>query len=58
MAGDLSSALQGAKLSQYEHALRELGCALASDLAELEEVDLLEIGMKKIEVKRLKRLAV
>jgi hypothetical protein len=31
---------------------------LASDLAELEEVDLLEIGMKKIEVKRLKRLAV
>jgi hypothetical protein len=56
MADDLASALQGAKLSQYEHALRELGCADAADLAEVDEAELLELGMKKIEVKRLMRL--
>jgi hypothetical protein len=56
MAGDLASALAGAKLLQYEHALRELGCVDAGDLADVEEEDLLEMGMKKIEAKRLMRL--
>jgi hypothetical protein len=42
-------------LSQYEEALRELGCADAADLAEVEEAELLELGMKRIEVKRLLR---
>jgi hypothetical protein len=35
----------------------ELGAAFTTDLADLEEQDLIEIGMKKLEVKRLLRLA-
>ena len=35
----------------------ELGAAFTIDLADLEEQDLIEIGMKKLEVKRLLRLA-
>ena len=31
---------------------RELGCELFADLADLEEQDLMELGMKKIEVTR------
>ena len=60
---NLTTALKEAKLNQYEAALRELGCAFASkeeflqDLGDLEESDLIEIGMKKIEIKRLQRLA-
>lgn len=54
---DLSEALSAAKLSHYEDALRALGCAMASDLRDLDESDLMEIGMKKIEVKRLQRLS-
>lgn len=53
----LSEVLSAAKLSQYEEALREVGCALPEDLAALEEADLCEMGMKKIEVKRLQRVA-
>ena len=53
---DLSAALASARLSQYEAALRELGCKVTEDLAELEEQDLMEIGMKKIEAKRLQRM--
>eukprot|EP01043_Picozoa_sp_COSAG02_P062599 COSAG02_NODE_8677_length_2483_cov_2.950084_2_plen_248_part_00 len=52
---DLSVALKQAKLQQYEVALRELGCAIASDLGALEESDMVEIGMKKYEIKRLQR---
>ena len=54
---DLSAALVSARLSEYEAALREFGCANVEDLADLEERDLLEIGMKKIEVKRLQKIA-
>ena len=53
---DLSAALKQAKLQQYEAALRELGCAMASDLGDLEESDMVEIGMKKYEIKRLQRV--
>ena len=52
----LSSVLQENKLGQYEMALRELGVAMASDLPDLDEADLIEIGMKKIEIKRLQRV--
>ena len=55
MAQDLTEVLSAAKLSQYEHALRELGCALPADLGHMEEADLM--GMKKMEVKRLFRAA-
>lgn len=53
---DLSAALERAELQQYDTALRELGCAMASDLGDLEESDMAEIGMKKYEIKRLQRL--
>jgi hypothetical protein len=52
----LSVALENARLAKYESALRELGCELVVDLADLEEQDLMELGMKKIEVTRLRRL--
>lgn len=51
-ATDLAAALKGAHLLQYEDALRELGCVDAADLVEVDEQDLLELGMKKIEVTR------
>jgi hypothetical protein len=57
MASDLTSALEGAQLSQFEDALRELGCTEATDLAEVQEEELVAMGMKKIEAKRLMRLA-
>ena len=53
----LKAALETAHLSQYEDALRQLGVGTAADLVDLEEQDLIEIGMKKIEAKRLMRLA-
>ena len=44
-ADSLTSALEGAQLSQYEHALRELGCAEAADLVDLlEGQDLTEVN--------------
>lgn len=53
----LSATLADAHLDQFETALRELGVAFASDLVHVEEQDLVEIGMKKMEVKRLMRVA-
>jgi hypothetical protein len=53
----LSATLADGQLAQYETALRELGAAFASDLAHLEERDLVEIGMRKLEITRLMRLA-
>lgn len=40
--------LANARLSQYEEALRDLGCAELHDLRTLEEADLVETGMKKV----------
>lgn len=51
----LTELLAELKLTQFEAALGELGAAFVSDLADLEEQDLIEIGMKKLEVKRLLR---
>ena len=56
LAEDLSSALQSAQLSQYETALRELGCTVPADFADLEDEDLMEMGMKKLEISRVRRL--
>ena len=44
----LSEVLANAKLSQYEEALRDLGCAELDDLRNMEEADFVEIGMKKV----------
>jgi hypothetical protein len=53
----LSATLADAHLAQYETKLRELGAAFPSDLSQLEEQDLVEIGMKKLEIARFMRLA-
>ena len=53
----LSQVLAGGNLSHHEAALRELGCAEPADLKDLEEADLMELGMKPIELKRLVRSA-
>ena len=53
---DLSTFLQQNLLGQYETKLRELGAAVVADLADVEEDDLLQIGMKKLEIKRLQRM--
>ena len=52
----LSEALDSARLTKYEDAFRDLGCEIVQDLADLEEQDLMEIGMKRVEIVRLKRL--
>ena len=56
LAEELSTALQAAQLSQYETALRELGCTVPADFADLEDEDLMEMGMKKLEISRVRRL--
>ena len=53
----LSQVLAGGSLSHHEASLRELGCAEPEDLKNLEEADLMELGMKRVEVKRLMRVA-
>ena len=53
----LAATLAQLHLGQYEDALRGLGVAEAADLQDLEEADCMELGMKKIEIKRLKRSA-
>ena len=53
----LAAALESARLAKYENGLRELGCEIIADLADVEDQDLMELGMKKIEVTRLRRLS-
>ena len=56
-SASLSDFLASARLKQYEHALRDLGCTEVADLAHVDEAACIEIGMKKIEIKRLLRTA-
>lgn len=53
----LSAALESARLAKHEGALRELGCELVADLADLVDQDLVELGLKRVEVTRLRRLS-
>ena len=53
----LSDFLASARLEQYEQALRDLGATEVADLAHVDEAACMEIGMKKIEIKRLLRVA-
>ena len=53
----LSEALDSARLAKHEDALRELGCEMLQDLQYVEEEDLVKLGLKKIEIIRLMRLA-
>ena len=43
-------------MAKYEAAFRERGCESVQDLGGLEEQDMVEIGMKKVEITRLRRL--
>ena len=52
----LGPALAQVNLAQFEHALRELGVSTCADLVDIAESDCIEMGMKKLEVKRLMRL--
>ena len=51
----LEATLVGMGLSHYTDKLREIGCTETAHLADLEEADMVEIGMKKLECKRLVR---
>jgi hypothetical protein len=54
-ATSLSDFLAAENLQQYEDALRDLGATTTLDLQGLTEEDCAEIGMKKLEIKRLLR---
>ena len=54
-ARSLSAFLAGAKLLVHEAVLRLGGYEEVADLAEAEDDDLVEMGLKKPEVKRLRR---
>ena len=56
MESGLSEVLSATRLQDYEDALRDLGCATPEDLCDLDGPDMEELGMKKVEVKRLQRL--
>ena len=56
LGGDLSKALQSARLSHYEAALRELGAAFVEDLKDVDEADLTKLGMKRVEIRRMQHL--
>eukprot|EP01047_Picozoa_sp_COSAG01_P033046 COSAG01_NODE_2415_length_7736_cov_42.301034_6_plen_1217_part_00 len=47
--------LRTARLAQYTEALRELGCVMPEDLEDLQEAEMIGLGMKKIEIRRLLR---
>ena len=52
---DLQSFLEGVRLAQYYNALTGLGVSTPADVSDLEDADLVGIGMKKIEINRLMR---
>ena len=53
---DLSAPLAKINLSQFEPGLREFGVATCTDIADLEGLDCIEIGMNPLEVKHLMHL--
>ena len=56
-AGALGAFLFTASLEQFTEALCGLGCVSSSDIELVEDDDLREMGMKKMEIKRLRRHA-
>ena len=52
---DLQSFLEGVRLAQYYNALTGLGVSTPADVSMAEDADLVGIGMKKIEINRLRR---
>jgi hypothetical protein len=54
----LAEVLKEAMLDLYEDKLRALGCAVASDLDNVKDSDLAELGMTGIEVQRLQNARV
>ena len=52
---DLSAFLAGANLSQHEAQLTALGSQVVADLADVEDAELEQLGLKGLEIKRLRR---
>ena len=55
MSQDLATFLQDANLSDYQPKLQQLGVAAPGDIADAEDADLEAMGMKVLEVKRIRR---
>ena len=54
---DLPSFLAAASPTQYHGALVELGVNTVKDFVDVDDLDLVNMGMNKIEVRRLRRKA-
>eukprot|EP01048_Picozoa_sp_COSAG05_P012407 COSAG05_NODE_1237_length_5434_cov_7.991565_5_plen_161_part_00 len=54
---DLRGVLAAANLAKYHDGLRDIGVASPDDFVDVDDEDLLDIGMTKVEVKRLRRNA-
>jgi hypothetical protein len=52
---DLGAFLVGANLTEHEEGLAALGCTEAGDLHELTDDDCVGVGMKPLEIKRMRR---
>ena len=54
---DLRGMLATANLAKYHDGLRDIGVVSPDDFVDVDDEDLLDIGMTKVEVKRLRRNA-
>ena len=54
-APSLSDVLRSAKLEQYSEAITDAGCVESSDLLDMADQELIDLGMKLAQVKRLRR---
>ena len=52
---DVQAFLRQSKLGSYEQGLRDLGVHEMDDLRDLDDDDLVEAGLKKVDIKRFKR---
>ena len=55
MSQDLATFLEDANLSDYQPKLEELGVAAPADIGDVEDADFEAMGMKGLEVKRVRR---
>ena len=56
-AQSLADLLRQAHLAQYDDAFQKLGCVMVEDLCDVEDADMVELGLKPVEIKRLRRFA-
>jgi hypothetical protein len=53
---DLESFLGTVRLAHFADSFRSLGCDCVEDVMDMDDDDMIEIGIKKVEIKRMKRL--